>query len=142
MRWSRRRRRPPLQLEALADAIPRRGLFAEPLRVDALVHDGTGREGDGLVVTFAIALRDAEGRRVPDIAVEAVVHTPERHATAVGTTDLMGRLRIRTRGPAGRYRLEITDVAAGGLAWDASAGPTVLEIDVAGPDPDGALGTD
>jgi hypothetical protein len=132
MRWPGRRPRAPLRLEPLADGVPRRGLFAEPLRIELLDHERTESEGDGIVLTLVVGLRDAEGRRVPDIAIEAVVTTPERRATAVGTTDLMGRLRVRTRGPAGRYRLEVTDVAAGGLAWDPSAGPRELELDVTG----------
>ena len=132
MRW--RRRRAPLHFEPLADGVPRRGLFAEPLRIDVLAHERTEREGEGLQVTLVVGLRDAQDRRVPDIAIEADLTTPERRATAVGTTDLMGRLRIRTRGPAGRYRIEVTDVAAGGLAWDPTAGPTHLELDVVAPD--------
>jgi len=124
-RW--RRRREPLRLEPLPDGVPRRGLFAEPLRVATLAHERTETDHDGLVVTFALTLRDAEDRRVPDIAVEALVTTPEREARAVGTTDLMGRLRIRTRGPAGPYRVEVIDVAAGGLDWDPAAGPRAID---------------
>jgi hypothetical protein len=38
-----------------------------------------------------------------------------------GTTDLLGRIRFRTTGGAGDYTLELTDVAAGGLAADRDA---------------------
>lgn len=134
MRLLRRRRRTPLRLEPLADGVPRRGLFSEPLRVEELALEGTEPADEGLRATFVIGLRDAEGRRVPDIAVTAEVTAPGRSVGVEGTTDLMGRLRVRTRGPRGHYGVTIVDVAAGGLAWDAAAGPTRLEVDLDVPD--------
>ena len=123
----RRRPRAPVRVEPLADGVPRRGLFAELVRVAVLAHERTDLEDAGAVVVFLVEVRDAEDRRCSDLAVEVRVTTPERGTTVVGTTDLMGRLRVRTRGPAGTYRVEVLDVAAGGLAFDPTAGPRVVE---------------
>jgi hypothetical protein len=123
--------RPTLPTAKARDDIPKTGLFAEPVRVDDLVvletellHDGTHR------VTFRVEVRDAEGRRCPDLAVEARVTGPERTSTVQGTTDLFGRLRFRMAGPVGTYAIEVTDVAAFGLHWDPTAGPRVTSITV------------
>lgn len=121
----RLRRRPVLATEPQPDAHPKAGLFAEPVRVTSLrvldpepLDDGTRR------VTFLVEVRDAEDRRCPDVSVEATVSGPERSRTVQGTTDLLGRIRFRTTGPAGSYHIELRDVAAGGLAWDRGAGPS------------------
>ncbi|MEX0834948.1 MAG: hypothetical protein WD010_02575 [Nitriliruptor sp.] len=123
-----RRRTPAPKLEQQRDDMPKTGLFAEPVRVTELdvlepevLDDGRHR------VTFLIEVRDAEGRRCPDLSVEARVSGPERTRTVQGTTDLFGRIRFRMAGPAGSYTVEITDVAAHGLAWDPEAGPITAE---------------
>lgn len=128
----RRRHRPEVTLETQPDALPKTGLFTEPLVVTALdvlepelLDDGQHRVG------FRAEIRDAEGRRCPDVAVEATVGGPHRQRTVQGTTDMLGRIRFRMAGPPGHYRLELTDVGAGGLAWDRTAGPTTLEAEVA-----------
>ncbi len=123
--FTRRRHHPPRPtLERQRDDMPKTGLFAEPVRVTELdvlepemLEDGRHR------VTFLIEVRDAEGRRCPDLSVEARVTGPERTRTVQGTTDLFGRIRFRMAGPTGGYGLEITDVAAHGLDWDRQAGP-------------------
>jgi hypothetical protein len=74
-------------------------------------------------VTCLVETRDAEDKRCSDVSVEAHVRGPDRARTVSGTTDLLGRIRFRTTGGAGDYTLELTDVAAGGLAWDRDAGP-------------------
>jgi hypothetical protein len=130
----RRRRRPAgFTLEVHPDDLPKTGLFAEPVRVEAIkvldpevLDDGQHR------VTFLVEVRDAEDKRCSNLAVEARVSGPERTRTVAGNTDLMGRLRFRTTGPAGRYTIEVTDVAAKGLAFDASTGTTVAETTVGG----------
>jgi hypothetical protein len=131
--FTRRRRagRPVLEAERQPDDRPKTGLFAEPIRVTSLtvldpevLDDGTHR------VTFLVEVRDAEGRRCPDLAVEARVTGPERTRTVDGATDMFGRIRFRMAGPAGSYGIEVTDVAAFGLAWDAAAGPTVASTTV------------
>lgn len=126
-----RRRRPVLATEPQPDAHPKTGLFAEPVRVTSLtvldpepLDDGTRR------VIFLAEVRDAEGRRCPDVSVEATVTGPERTRTVQGTTDLLGRIRFRTSGPEGTYRIELRDVAAGGLAWDPQAGPRSAVIEL------------
>lgn len=43
---------------------------------------------------------------------------------------MLGRIRFRTTGPAGTYRIEFADVAAGGLDWDRGAGPSQATIGV------------
>lgn len=121
----RRRRRPTPDLERQPDALPKSGLFSEPLRVAGLVAlDGEVLDDGQQRASFRVEVRDADGRRCPDVAVEAEVRGPERTRTVQGTTDLFGRIRFRMTGPAGRYDLRVTDVGAKGLAWDADAGPT------------------
>jgi len=119
-----RARRPRATTETQPDGLPKRGLFAEPVRVTKLQalesdHDEHGIER----ATFLVEIKDAEDRRCSDVAVEARLTGPERHRTVQGTTDLMGRIRFRMASGAGSYRIELTDVAAGGLAWDEAGGP-------------------
>lgn len=116
-------REPRLTLETHPDDLPKRGLFAEPVRVTSLtaldpevLDDGQHR------ATFMVEVRDADGRRCTDISVQARVTGPERARTVQGTTDLLGRIRFRMTGPAGSYAIHVTDVAAKGLDWDADAG--------------------
>jgi hypothetical protein len=123
-RSSSRRRRQQVVPERHTDDLPKTGLFTEPVRIarlDALepdvLDDGSQR------VVFLAEIRDADDKRCSDLAVEATVTGPERSGTVQGTTDLLGRIRFRMAGPAGSYRIVVTDVAAGGLSWDPSAGP-------------------
>jgi len=125
----RRRRHPDITLERQPDALPRRGLFTEPVRVTRLdvlepehLTDGSRR------AAFRVEVRDAEDRRCPEVAVEARLAGPVRDRTVQGTTDLLGRIRFRMSGPPGRYTIEITDVGAGGLGWDTEAGPCHAEL--------------
>jgi len=134
LRRLRRRRVDPSTLVGLPDAHPKRGLLAEPVRVARLEHEGTDRpdgSDDPSVwrVTFLLEVRAADDARCPAVAVEARVTGPERTRTVSGATDLLGRLRVRMSGPAGSYRIEVTDVAAGGLDWDRDAGPRALTVD-------------
>ena len=123
--------RPVLATERQRDDRPKTGLFTEPVRVEQLtvldpevLDDGRHR------VTFLVEVRDAEGRRCPELAVEARVVGPHRENTVQGATDLFGRIRFRMAGPAGTYAIEVTDVAAFGLAWDASGGPRETSVAV------------
>jgi hypothetical protein len=129
----RRRRSPRVTLETQPDGLPKSGLFVEPVTITALevlapevLEDGRHR------ASFRVEVRDAEGRRCPDLAVEACVSGPERRRTVQGTTDLFGRVRFRMAGPPGRYHIEVTDVAAKGLRWDDSAGSTTAEVELRG----------
>jgi hypothetical protein len=129
--FRRRRRQPEFTLEVHPDDLPKSGLFHEPVRVDTIKVLDPERLGEGQHrVTFLVEVRDAEGQRCSNLAVEARVSGPERSRTVSGNTDLMGRLRFRTTGPAGRYSIEVLDVAARGLAFDAEAGPTSAATEV------------
>ncbi len=131
LRHRRRRRRPQVTLERQPDALPKSGLFTEPLRVTALdVLDPEVLDDGRYRATFRVEVRDTEDRRCPDIAVEARLSGPERTRTVQGTTDLLGRIRFRMAGPPGAYRIELTDVGAKGLTWDPQAGPTTAEAEV------------
>ncbi|MFO7778540.1 MAG: hypothetical protein R6V28_09325 [Nitriliruptoraceae bacterium] len=127
----RRRRRRHITLERHPDDLPKRGLFTEPIRITRLEalepethEDGTTR------VTFLIEVKDADDKRCSDLAVDARLSGPERTATVQGATDMFGRVRVRMAGPSGHYEIEVLDVAAKGLDWDATAGPTTAEQDV------------
>jgi hypothetical protein len=123
--FARRAERPTLSVEPQPDDLPKAGLFAEPVRVsDLQVLEPEVLDGGQRRVTFLVEVRDADDRRCPDLAVEANVTGPERRRTVQGTTDLFGRIRFRMASTAGTYHLEVTDVAAHGLRWDASAGTT------------------
>lgn len=127
------RRRRQFTIEPQPDALPKRGLFAEPVRIARLdvldvevLDDGHHR------VTFLVEIRDREDKRCSQLAVEARVQGPLRSRVVQGPTDLFGRVRFRMAGPAGTYRIQVTDVAAFGLDWDADGGPTTLEVAVGG----------
>lgn len=126
-----RRRRRQLATEPLPDGLPKTGLFAEPVRVASLRTLDPEVTGDGgHRVTFLLEVRDAEDRRCSDLSVTATVTGPVRSRTVQGTTDLLGRIRFRTTGPAGTYQLAVQDVAARGLAWDREGGPAEAERSV------------
>lgn len=110
------------ELVKVEDSHPKDQLFTQPLVVTALTAAEPEEREDGQVrVTFRATIKDAEGRRCPDVAVAATLVGPDRTAAGTATTDLMGAVRFRMSGPPGTYRLTIDDVAAGGLTWDADA---------------------
>ncbi len=128
----RRKHRAEVAVERHPDDLPKTGLFAEPVRVASIKVLDPEEMGDDLRrVTFLVEVRDAEDKRCSDVSVEARVTGPERSRTAHGTTDLLGRIRFRTTGTAGSYRIELRDVAAGGLDWDRDAGPLDAGIELA-----------
>ena len=130
LRRLRRRRIDPEGLIGLPDSHPKRGLIAEPVRVARIEHADTEQLEDGtLRVTFLVEVRAADEARCPAVAVEARISGPERERTVSGATDLLGRVRFRMSGPAGSYRLEVLDVAAGGLDWDAETGAAPLVVE-------------
>jgi len=130
LRRLRRRRIDPDSIVGLPDSHPKRGLIAEPVRVARLEHEGTELLDDGTTrVTFLVEVRAADDARAPAIAVEARIAGPGRERTVSGATDLLGRVRFRMTGPSGTHRIEVTDVAAGGLDWDRAAGPLHLSVD-------------
>jgi len=132
LRRVRRRRIDPETLVGLPDAHPKRGLIAEPVRVADLSHAETVPLDDGTRrVTFLLEVRAADDARCPSVAVEVRITGPERARTVSGATDLLGRVRFRMTGPPGTYRIEVTDVAAGGLDWDRDAGPDHAAVEAA-----------
>lgn len=119
----RTRPTPAFTLEREPDALPKTGLFAEPVRVAAIHVLKPEDADDGRVtVAFLVEVRDAEDKRCSTLAVEARITGPERDWVVSGNTDLMGRLKIRATGPRGDYAIEVLDVAAGGLAFDPVGG--------------------
>jgi hypothetical protein len=131
LRRLRRRRIDPGTLVSLPDSHPKRGLIAEPVRVERIDHESTEPDGpDQQRVTFLVEIRSADDARCPAVAVEARVSGPERERTVSGATDLLGRIRFRMAGPPGTYRLDILDVAAGGLDWDRERSLTRLDVTI------------
>jgi hypothetical protein len=131
LRRLRRRRIDVETLVGLPDSHPKRGLIAEPVRVERIEHETTDAiEGGEHRVTFLVEIRAADDARCPAVAVEARVRGPERERTVSGATDLLGRIRFRMSGPAGTYRIVITDVAAGGLDWDRERSRTELTVSI------------
>lgn len=127
-----RARRPRGTTETQPDGLPKRGLFAEPVRVTKLQALEPDRDDQGVGrAVFLVEIKDAEDRRCSDVAVEAQLSGPQRHRTVQGTTDMMGRIRFRMASGSGSYRIELRDVAAGGLDWDRASGPSVADTDVA-----------
>lgn len=128
-RFRRRNADPDLTLRKVPDDLPKAGLFAEPIVVGLqprteVLDDGSSR------VTFRVTVKDAEGKRCPDVHVEATIAGPERTATGSVTTDLLGQARFRMSGPAGRYAITVEDVAAGALRLDTDASELEAAADV------------
>ena len=120
----------PTHAGPLPDDLPRRGIFAEPIRVDRVeVLDPEVVDAARVRVTFRVTVKDADGRRCPDLAVDARIVGPERAATGMGNTDLMGQVRFRMTGPHGRYDFEVLDVAAGGLEFDRAGSTTTASCE-------------
>lgn len=120
-------RTPPGEaLTRVPDDLPRDTLFVQPLVCDvtgsAETHDDDHR------VVFKVVVRDAAGKRCPDLFVEAAVTGPERSATGDTTTNMLGTATFRMEGPAGEYAIRVTDVAAGALDWDRRGSITHLEV--------------
>lgn len=104
----------------VGDDVPRS--FAEPVAVVDLETLPAEHLDDGRIrVTFWANLRDAEGGRCPDVAVDARIEGPEHTGEGTAWTDAFGQVRFRTSGPAGTYRCVITGAGAGAL--DVRRGP-------------------
>lgn len=115
-----------VRLTRVPDDLPKDGLFQQPLVCDvtgsAETHDDDHR------VVFKVTVRDAAGKRCPDLFVAADVAGPGRSASGDTTTNMLGTATFRMAGPAGRYAIVVTDVAAGGLDWDRDASTAHLEV--------------
>ncbi|MEX0868153.1 MAG: hypothetical protein WD011_00635 [Nitriliruptoraceae bacterium] len=125
-----RRSRRAATVERHPDDLPKSGLFAAPIRIATLRALPVEYLDDAARVTFLLEVRDAEDRRCPDFFVAVRVTGPHRTARAEATTDMFGRVQFRMTGPAGTYRIDVDDVAAGGVAWDRDAGLRTCEVAV------------
>lgn len=114
-----RRAREPIEGRVVPDDLPKDKIFAQPLVVSKL--RGGVVEDVADTVEFRATVKDADGKRCPDLAVHATIVGPERTGEGMAHTDLMGVVRFRMTGPAGDYRCTITDVAAGALELDETA---------------------
>ena len=120
---------PPGELRKVPDDLPRDQLYAQPLVSTVSARDPEVVEG-GTRVTFRVVVKDANGRRCSDIAVEARVTGPERSAKAQVTTDMLGSALFRMTGPPGTYAFELLDVAAFALDWDRDASDLTATAEV------------
>ncbi len=117
-------------LRKVPDDVPKRGLFAEPVVVAGIsVGDVEELDGGEVRVSFKPLVKDADGKRCSNVAVEARITGPHRAGQDTAVTNVTGRAEFRMRGPHGSYRLEILDVAAGGLDWDDEASVTEHTLD-------------
>lgn len=118
-----------LELTQVPDDLPRDSIFEQPIRVDALSAKDVEELDAGQVrVSFRVVVKDAVGKRCPDLAVEATIEGPERTSSGMTTTSLMGAATFRMSGPSGTYRITVDDVAAGALELDRDG--SVLELEV------------
>lgn len=124
----------------VADDHPKDAFFRSPLRVSDLrttVED----HPSGVRVSFVATIKDADGKRCPDVAVHARVRGPLREATGMGHTSMMGSVTFRMSGPAGTYACKVEDVAGGALGLDLEASLLRAEVE-ASPAPSSAAPAD
>ena len=114
----------PGELRKVSDDLPRDSVFEQPLVVTAEVLGDVEAVDGGKRVTFRVTVKDAVGKRCPDIHVEVRVVGPERTAVGEATTDMLGGARFRMSGPPGEYELTVLEVAALALRWDREASTT------------------
>ncbi len=110
------------------DDLPRDAFFSRPLRVSELVTRVEDHE-DGVRVSFVATVKDADGKRCPEVAVHARVRGPHRAATGMGHTSMMGKVTFRMSGPAGEYACVVEDVAGGALGLDEEASTLRATVD-------------
>lgn len=114
------------ELRPVADDHPKDAFFTRPLRVTAVqvsVEDVEVADGEEpkVRVAFVATIKDADGKRCPDMAVYARINGPHRSATGMGHTSLLGQVTFRMSGPPGEYTCTIDDVAGGALGLDHEA---------------------
>lgn len=125
----RRRHHEPLEGRVVPDDLPKDALFAQPLvvtRLTASVLDGDDEPAN--TVEFRATIKDADGKRCPDLAVHATIVGPDRTGEGMAHTDLMGVVKFRMTGSPGTYEAEITDVAAGALVLDRDASTLTADV--------------
>jgi hypothetical protein len=125
-------------LRPVGDDHPKDAFFARPLsvtalqaRIEDLPADADDPDADARVrAVFVATVKDADGKRCPDMAVYARINGPHRTATGMGHTSLLGQVTFRMSGPPGAYTCEIEDVAGGALGLDRDA--SVLRASTSG----------
>lgn len=115
-------------LGPVPDDHPKDAFFARPLRVTDLKTSVEDHD-DGVRVGFVATIKDAEGKRCPEVAVHARVNGPHRQATGMGHTSMMGTVTFRMSGPPGTYTCKIEDVAGGALGLDLDASTLGASMD-------------
>lgn len=120
---------PGEQLRRVPDDLPRDTLFSQPLTCEATGAQDTDAAGDPRAV-FRVLVRDVNGKRCPDLSVEASITGPTRRATGQTTTSMLGVATFRMADGPGDYRLEVTDVAAHALDWDRDSSTTTATTTV------------
>lgn len=110
------------------DDHPRDAFFASPLRVTEL-RTAVEDHDAGTRVSFVATIKDAQGRRCPDVAVHARVRGPQREATGMGHTSMMGSVTFRMSGTAGTYTCVVEDVAGGALGLDLESSTLRATVD-------------
>lgn len=117
---------PSDEARTVPDDLPRDMLFAQPLTCE--VAGRLEQTDDGHRAVFRVLVKDAEGKRCPDLAVETRIDGPHRTATGQTTTNMLGVATFRMGGPAGPYDAEVTDVAAHALEWDRDASTRTARV--------------
>lgn len=134
-------------LRVVADDHPKDAFFTRPLVVTSLttsvedVEDVVRARSEQTApevapdtpasqvrVSFVATIKDADGKRCPDMAVYARITGPHRSATGMGHTSLLGQVTFRMSGPPGDYACIVEDVAGGALGLDTDA--SVLHAEV------------
>lgn len=112
-------------LRPVGDDHPKDAFFTRPLSVTQLqarVEDlHADDDAPRVRAVFVATVKDADGKRCPDMAVYARISGPSRTATGMGHTSLLGQVTFRMSGPPGDYTCEIEDVAGGALGLDRDA---------------------
>jgi len=130
------------ELRVVNDDHPKDAFFTRPLVVSSLtssVEDvaPAGRDADPGAgdapaprtrASFVATIKDADGKRCPDMAVYARIVGPHRSATGMGHTNMLGQVTFRMSGPPGDYACTVEDVAGGALGLDTDA--SVLHAEV------------
>ncbi len=116
---------PDWVVSKVPDDLPPAALTA-PLRVDQLAATWNADEARA---EFRVVVRDADGKRCPNVSVEATVTGPGRSATAQITTSIMGAALFRMADGPGEYEVEVLDVGAHGIAWDPDLGPLTATVE-------------
>ena len=121
------------ELRVVGDDHPKDAFFTRPLVVTSLTTavEDVPVEGDvepRIRASFVATIKDADGKRCPDMAVYASIVGPHRSATGMGHTNMLGQVTFRMSGPPGDYACTVEDVAGGALGLDTKASILYAEV--------------